>query len=131
MRRILLDTSGYSAFMRGDEAARLLVRSADEISVTSVVLGELLSGFLQGSRELKNRAELQRFLSSERVRVMPVDDETAERYAVILRDLRREGTPVPTNDIWIAASAMQHGLVLVTRDAHYESISQVIVKLLD
>lgn len=128
MSRILLDTSAYSAFMRGDEAIRRIVQSADEIYVTAVIVGELIGGFVGGSREDKNRGELRQFLGSERVHLVPVDDETAERYALILCDLRHKGTPVPTNDIWIAASAMQHGLRLVTRDSHYRNITQVIVE---
>lgn len=129
MSRILLDTSAYSAFMRGDETVRALVQSADEIYVNAVIAGELIGGFIRGSHEARNRRELERFLASERVRFVPVDDETAERYALILRDLRQKGTPVPTNDVWIAASAMQYGLKVVTRDSHYRSISQVVVEL--
>ncbi|RJQ53243.1 MAG: type II toxin-antitoxin system VapC family toxin [Actinobacteria bacterium] len=128
MTSILLDTSAYSAFLRGEERIKSILQSADEIVLTATVLGELIAGFVKGSREAKNRAELERFLSSERVRVVAVDAETAERYAVILRDLSDRGTPVPTNDIWIAASAMQHGLKIVTTDSHFELIRQVILE---
>lgn len=74
-----------------------------------MVLGELRAGFLQGTRLTENLSELAQFLASPRVLVVPMDEETAERYAVILDSLRRADTPIPTNDIWIAASTMQHG----------------------
>ena len=97
--------------------------------LTPIALGELDAGFRAGSRQKKNEMELRRFLSSPRVDVVAVDRETAERYGVILHALRQAGTPIPTNDIWIAASAMQHGLRLLTTDAHYRSVTQVIVEL--
>jgi predicted nucleic acid-binding protein len=92
-----------------------------------VVLGELRAGFMRGKWRVKNERELREFLSSPRVNVVGLDDATAERYAVILNSLWKTGTPIPTNDIWIAASAMQHGLRILTLDAHYQKVSQVIV----
>jgi tRNA(fMet)-specific endonuclease VapC len=124
--RILLDTSGYSAFLRGHPEIGREVQEAQEIVVTPIVLGELLSGFLRGNRAAKNRKELETFLSSDRVRVVEVDLETSERYAVILDGLRMAGTPISTNDIWIAASAMQHGLRIVATDGHYRKVPQVV-----
>ena len=129
MSRILLDTSGYSAFRRGHPEIVREIQEADEIVVTPVILGELLAGFLQGGRPAKNRSDLRTFLSSDRARVADVDPETSERYAVILDGLRKSGTPIPTNDIWIAASAMQHGLRIVTTDEHYRKVPQVVVGL--
>lgn len=127
MTRLLLDTSAYSAFMRGQPEVKLALQQADEISLTPVVLGELLGGFMRGKRRKKNEKELRAFLSSPRVTVVEVDEETAQRYALILTSLWKAGTPIPTNDIWIAASAMQHGLRLLTRDAHYRNVIQVLV----
>jgi predicted nucleic acid-binding protein len=124
----LLDTSAYSAFMRGHEDLKLALQRADRIALTPVVLGELGAGFRAGTRQKKNENELRRFLSSPRVDVVAVDADTAERYAVILHALRQAGTPIPTNDIWIAASAMQHGLRILTTDIHYSRIPQVIVE---
>lgn len=126
MRRVLLDTSAYSAFMRGHSGVKLAVQRADEIHFTPVVLGELLAGFARGGRERRNREELQAFLASPRVNVSDLNEETAERYAVILRSLWDAGTPIPTNDIWIAASAMQHGLSVLTTDVHFLKVPQVI-----
>lgn len=127
MKRILLDTSAYSAFMRGHPGVRLAVQRADEIFLTPVVLGELLAGFARGGRERQHREELQTFLASPRVNVSDLNEETAERYAVILGSLWDAGTPIPTNDIWIAASAMQHGLAVVTTDAHFRKVAQILV----
>jgi tRNA(fMet)-specific endonuclease VapC len=127
LRGILLDTSGYSAFRRGHPGILREIQEADGIFVTPVILGELLAGFLKGGRAAKNRADLDVFLASDRVRVVDVDPGTSERYAVILEDLREAGAPIPTNDIWIAASAMQHGLRIVTTDGHYRKVHQIIV----
>jgi tRNA(fMet)-specific endonuclease VapC len=86
------------------------------------VLGELLGGFAAGMREPKNRAELARFLESPRVEVLPITAETADSYALVYTGLRRKGQPIPTNDLWIAASALEHGAALLTRDAHFTKI---------
>ena len=126
MRRILLDTSAYSAFMRGSEATGAAVREADEIHVTPVVLGELRAGFMGGRQRKKNESELGDFMESPRVVVDDIDEETASRYAEIVESLRAAGRPVPANDAWIAASAMQHGLVVVTSDPHFGWIPQIL-----
>lgn len=131
MTRILLDTSGYSAFMRGHEKIGRVLQGAEEIYLSATILGELLAGFRRGEYRQKNEAELETFSSSPRVQVLDVDRETAERYAVILDGLRRSGTPIPTNDIWIAATAMQHGLRLVTTDRHYRHAAQLVVDLFE
>ena len=127
MTRVMLDTSAYSAFMRGHPGIRVALQQAEEIYLNPIILGELLAGFMRGKREKKNESELQTFLSSPRVSLADVDGDTAERYAVILNSLWRAVTPIPTNDIWIAASAMQHGLHVLTTDAHYQKVTQVIV----
>ena len=100
---------------------------AAEIVLTPVVLGELHSGFRRGSRRAENERELDAFLSTPRVSMVPMGEETALRYAAILDALRRAGTPVPSNDLWIAASAMEHGLALLTTDDHYLRIPQILV----
>lgn len=127
MTKLLLDTSGYSAFMRGHPEVMAALQEADEVCLNPVVLGELLAGFIRGKRRKKNESELKTFLQSPRVKILDVNSETAERYAVILNSLWKAGTPIPTNDIWIAATAMQHGLHLLTTDAHYQEVSQIIV----
>ena len=125
--RILLDTSAYSSFMRGHQGVKEAIQSADSISVNPIVLGELQAGFQHGRHSDKNRKTLKQFLASPRVHVVAMDEETAERYAVILNALWTVGRPIPTNDIWIAASAMQYGLTILTTDAHFKHVAQVLV----
>ncbi len=112
MRDILLDTNAYAAFKRGDEDAVEIIRHAPRIGISVVVLGELLAGFAAGTREATNRRELQQFLRSDRVLVLTVDGDTAQRYSVVYLNLRRKGRPIPTNDLWIAASARSGGIQL-------------------
>lgn len=122
MRPILLDTNAYTAFMLGGAAVVEVVAHAERICLNSIVLGELLGGFAVGSREAKNRAELARFLDSPRVEVVAVTAQTADSYALVYSGLRRKGQPIPSNDLWIAASALEHGAALLTRDAHFAQI---------
>lgn len=129
--RILLDTSAYSAMRRGDDRLRTHVQEALEVFLTPVVLGELLFGFLGGGLPHKNRDLLREFVESPRVAVLAVDEETAERYAVIRDYLRQQGKPIPVNDLWIAASAAQHGLRLLTLDEHFTQVPQVLVEYLE
>jgi len=125
--RILLDTNAYAAFKRGQAEAVAIIQKADVVALTPVVLGELLGGFAAGAKERQNRAELNAFLSAPRVWVAPVDGVTAERYAQVYAALRAAGTPIPTNDMWIAASALQHGLRLFTFDAHFQAVPGLVV----
>jgi tRNA(fMet)-specific endonuclease VapC len=122
LRPILVDTNAYTAFKLGDAAVVEVVAHAERLCLNSVVLGELLGGFAAGAREAKNRAELARFLDSPRVEVLPVTAQTADSYALVYSSLRRKGQPIPTNDLWIAASALEHGAGLLTRDAHFAHI---------
>lgn len=122
MRPILIDTNAYTAFMLGDAAVVEVVAHAERICLNSIVLGELLGGFAAGTREAKNRTELARFLNSPRVEVVPVTAQTADSYALVYSSLRRKGQPIPTNDLWIAASALEHGAALLTRDTHFGQI---------
>lgn len=128
---MLLDTSAYAAFMRGHSGLKVALQQAGEIFVNPVIIGELLAGFIRGRHRAKNESELRTFLSSPRVSLLTVDRETASRYAAIINTLRNAGTPIPTNDIWIAATAMQHGLRVLTTDAHYLRVPQIIVDLFE
>jgi tRNA(fMet)-specific endonuclease VapC len=127
MKRLLLDTSAYSGLLRGHKEIHRRIRQAEAIYVNPIVLGELRAGFGIGMRARKNEDYLGRFLASPRVAVLTIDAETSERYALILNSLWAAASPVPTNDIWIAASAMQHGLAVVTTDAHFLKIPQILV----
>lgn len=122
MRGVLIDTNIYSLALKGDGDVVRNMQRFELIAISVVSIGELLSGFKGGSREAKNREELYIFLDSPRVMPRPVDEETADIYASVLNNLRQQGTPIPTNDIWIAACAMQHGLKVYTRDRHFHAI---------
>ena len=130
MTRICLDTSAYSQFKRGSRDVVGAVTRARGVLVPAVVLGELRTGFLLGKRADENEAELREFLAHPVVRVLEVDDEAASRYAEIVVDLRRAGTPVPTNDVWIAALAAREGATVVTYDAHFAAIRRVGARVL-
>jgi tRNA(fMet)-specific endonuclease VapC len=127
MTRRLVDTSAYSAFMRGHPTVRTLLQRCDSIALSPVTLGELYAGFASGGREKKNRNELEEFLSSARVSVVDVTAETSEYYGAIHRSLRQAGTPIPANDLWIAASAMEFGFRVVTTDEHFTKVRQIVV----
>jgi tRNA(fMet)-specific endonuclease VapC len=127
MTRALLDTSAYSALMRGHPEVKEALGEADEVFMSVIVLGELRAGFRQGSRTRRNETILREFLAEPRVQVAGVDEETSMRYAIIHGDLRRRGTPVSVNDLWIAATASQHGLRILTTDGDFRRIPQVIV----
>lgn len=127
MSQLLLDTSAYSAMGKGHRSILESVRLAESISLSATAVGELLDGFRNGTLRIPNNEQLQMFLSKPRSRFLPVDYETADRYAEIKNYLRKRGTPLPLNDVWIAASAMQHGLKLVTTDRHFFQVPQVLV----
>lgn len=127
MKQILVDTNVYVAFKRKQSPALDLLRQAEYIGINSVVLGELLAGFRCGSREAENRRELDQFLDAPRVEVLAVDEETAEFYAGVFRALRDKGQPIPSNDLWIAATALRHGLALATLDAHFRHIDGLLL----
>ena len=122
MRRLLIDTNIYSYALRGDDDVVEVLRKSEQIGISVISIGELLSGFKGGGRENKNREELEIFLDSPRVVVYPVDEDTSEFYAEIINNLREIGKPVPTNDVWIAAIAFQNGLKLYTKDIHFKTI---------
>lgn len=123
--KIAIDTNRYVDFARGDEEALGPIRAARRIYVPFVVLGELRAGFLCGSRTARNEANLTRFLSSPRVDVLYPDEQTTHQYARLFRQLRKQGTPIPTNDLWTAALAVQHGLHLFARDRHFDHLPQI------
>ncbi len=131
MSRLTLDTSGYSAFKRGHSGVVGRIRRAEEILLPTIVLGELLGGFAVGRKSRRNREELELFRDSPRVRLASIGEATAKRYALIYASLRTLGKPIPTNDLWIAASAMEHGTELVTLDRDFTNVPQILVALFE
>lgn len=126
MKRLLIDTNIYAAFKRNVPDVVETLCLATEIRICPTVMGELLAGFRSGSREKQNRQELEAFLDTSRVAELTIDSETSEYYATIYHSLRAKGAPIPTNDMWIAASALRHGLALCTLDAHFDSIDALV-----
>ena len=116
---ILLDTNAYSALLRGHDEVADRVRRAERVAFSTVVAGELLLGFRLGTRLKKNMAELDAFLENPYVSLVPVTLTTADRFSRIAAALRAKGRPIPTNDIWIAAHAMEAGAELLSFDAHF------------
>ena len=124
--RVLLDSGAYSGFMRGDRRVGGIVRSAEEILMSAVVVGELLYGFRQDQLIEERVAQLRSFLDRPYVSFGPVGPVTADRYSRIMASLRAKGRPIPTNDVWIAAHAMETGADLVSADSHFGDIDQVV-----
>jgi tRNA(fMet)-specific endonuclease VapC len=122
----LLDTNAYAALKRGHEGVAGLVRESTEVVFSTIVIGELLFGFRNGARTERNIRELDELLSDVRVTVLPVSRTTADRFSRVAASLRRAGTPIPTNDIWICAHAFESGAELVTFDGHFEKVQGLV-----
>jgi len=124
--KVALDTNGYSDFMRGDPDRVEIVRKARRIYLPLFVLGELRAGFAAGSRTDENLATLRQFLQSPRVSILMPDEQTTHHYASLFVQLRKSGTPIPGNDLWIAALVLQHDLALCTSDAHFDHVPGLV-----
>ena len=122
MKRLCLDTNAYTALMRGDEVIRDLLERVESLFMPSVVLGELFAGFAQGSRQTWNTQLLDRFLGRPGCSIVRVDRAIAERYGRLVAVLRAQATPIPTNDLWISATAFEVGATLVTYDRHFDVV---------
>lgn len=132
MKTLFLDTSAYSIFKRNHPEVVETIRQADKLFVNPVVIGELLGGFDRGTHRVENRSELKEFLSRSVVTVQPITEETSERYSIILNYLRDRGTPITTNDLWIAASVLETGTFLITTDTDFkrlEMIPSLVIKI--
>lgn len=120
--RLLLETNRYGDLVAQDLAVVARVQQASEVWLSLITVGELLAGFAHGSRQQANEQQLQQLLALQGVGLLLLDHGTARRYAEVSAHLRRQGTPIPTNDIWIAAQALQHQLTLDTRDGHFHQV---------
>lgn len=122
MSRIVLDTSAYVQFAAGHREAVSVVMSAAWVGVPAVLLGELHIGFELGKKRAANESFLLEFLANPVVETLPVTDATARVYGEIVAAMRRNGRPIPPNDAWIAALAIQTGAILVTFDRHFLAV---------
>jgi len=122
---LLLDTSAYSALVRGHRGVAWRVRSSRGILLSPVVVGELLYGFRHGSRFDENVARLESFLDRPAVSLLSIGRTTAERYGLVAAALRRRGVSIPTNDLWIAAQALETGADILSSDPHFALVDGV------
>lgn len=123
--KIAIDVNRYVDFVRGINEAVVGIQQAQEVFIPFVVLAELRAGFRNGRQAKANEAMLAQFLQSDRVTILLADEQTTHVYADLFAQLRRAGTPIPTNDLWIAALVVQHGLVLLSRDRHFDALPQI------
>ncbi len=123
--RLLIDTNRLTDFFREDAETLRLMSMADEVFIAFITVGEVRFGFLNGRMADRNEARLIQFLSEPGIQVLYADEQTTGQYARLRLQLKRAGTPIPDNDLWIGALAVQHGLILVTRDAHFKKIPQL------
>jgi tRNA(fMet)-specific endonuclease VapC len=127
MNALLIDTNIDSYALRRDPEITRTLQQVSQIGISAISIGELLSGFKAGSKEKTNREQLKQFLDSPRVTLYSVTEQTAEYYSLILDQLKANGTPIPTNDIWIAAVAFQNGLPVFTKDKHFSHIKGLLL----
>jgi tRNA(fMet)-specific endonuclease VapC len=127
--KALIDTNSYSALMRGDEAVAQFLDEAEIVYLSTIVAGELMTGFKGGSMERQNLLYLKEFIrKGGKTVVANVGMETAERFALIKDALRRKGTPIPVNDIWIAAQCMETGSILLSGDEHFSTVDGLLIR---
>lgn len=124
--KILLDTNAYVGFKCNVVEMVDFIVSAESIMFSPIVLGELMFGFRNGTRFRQNMEDLSSFLDHEAVELVQIGKITSDRYSRIAEQLKRQGTPIPTNDIWIAAQTMEHGAELITSDQHFEKINGLV-----
>ena len=122
MKKILLDTNAYVSFLRGDEKVMGGLARADTVYMSVFVLGELFAGFKAGNKEKGNKRLLERFLLKPTVSVLDATTDTADIFGFVMASLRKSGTPIPINDVWIAAQCLETGSLLVTTDNHFAQI---------
>lgn len=120
--KLLLDTNRLSDALAGKDEVLDVLEAAEAVHVPVIALAEMRAGFLAGRRAKDNETRLAWFLSQDGIVTMSVEAPVSHRYAEIHRALRARGTPIPTNDLWIAALAIEHGLVLYTRDRHFTTV---------
>ena len=122
MNTLVLDTNAYNRYIAGDLAILEAIRQTDVVYLSIFVLGELLYGFKRGTREKENRILLRKFLGGPKSRILEGSEATSEHFGSLKAHLKKVGTPIPLNDVWIAAHALETGSLLVTFDSHFQRI---------
>jgi tRNA(fMet)-specific endonuclease VapC len=129
--RYCLDRVTYSHFKRGAPRITGILNAAEWIGVPVIVIGELCAGFAQGSKFEKKMTELNEFVAQPVVETLPVDRSVARLFGEIVADLRRSGWPIPSNDIWIAATCARAGATLLTWNSHFRYVPRIGTILLE
>jgi predicted nucleic acid-binding protein len=127
MQQIMVDTSAYSAFLRGDTKLRPYFSSKNSITVPIIVIGELRAGFATGNKQHENEDSLQKFLDSPNVEGVLLTDKTTQLYSAIYARLKATGNPINTNDIWIAALTLEHDSLLLTLDSDFSLVPDLLL----
>ena len=125
MKSLVLDSNALIALFDGDEEAREIISSAEKILVPAVVLGEVQLGINNTKRGRTTQKALEKFLDQPFVEVLNVGSETASCFVTVMKYLMEHGTPIPTDDVWIAAGTLETGSVLLTRDGHFANIPMI------
>lgn len=123
--KLAIDTNSYTNFCKGYPEIVSIIQKVEKIFMPFIVLAELRAGFAASARSAKNEEILNRFLNSQRVEILFADEQTTYHYARLFFQLRKQGTPIPTNDLWIAALTSQHHLFLLTQDSHFDHLPQI------
>ena len=126
MRPVLLDTNAYASFKRNEASIIEIIQHAPVIGISPIVIGELIAGFDGGNKAKQNKMELQQFLESSRVKIYPITIDTSHFFSHVYCTLKNKGKPIPTNDMWIASQALEHGCVVCTHDKHFLLIEGLI-----
>lgn len=124
--RLALDTNRYTDLCRGEATVVEIVEQADKVFLPWIVVGELRAGFALGNQGPRNEAVLRRFLMQPGIAILYPGEQTTYHYANVFRQLRKQGSPIPTNDMWIAALVLEHSLALCARDAHFDTLPQIV-----
>jgi tRNA(fMet)-specific endonuclease VapC len=126
MRPILVDTNAYVSFKSNNAEIIEILQKTEQICISPIVIGELIAGFDGGNKAKQNKLELQQFLESSRIIIYPITLDTSQYFAQIYNSLKKKGKPIPTNDLWIASQALEHGCVICTHDKHFGFVDGLI-----
>jgi len=123
VKNIVIDTNAYTRLLAGEENVLDVIGTAEIVYLSIFVLGELYAGFAGGTKERGNKDTLNRFLLKPTVKILNATSETAKIFGMVKQDLKKAGTPLPINDVWIAAHALETGSTLITYDSHFNKIA--------